>query len=144
MALIALAGIVTVPAASEAVQPGHAAALRVSVNPSAGSTSTHFAVSFRAALTTGRSAHNVYRVTASERGSGGCQSGVGAVAPPSKAGSTVRVVLAPVGSKRWCRGTFRGQVWDVITMACPVGKACPAIEPLPQMVGKFTFRVTRG
>jgi hypothetical protein len=35
-------------------------------------------------------------------------------------------------------------VWDVITEPCPFGKACPAIEPLPQLVGKFTFRVTRG
>jgi hypothetical protein len=65
-------------------------------------------------------------------------------AAPTRAGSTVRVVLAPSGSRRWCAGTFHGQVWDVITVACPPREACSALEPLPHQVGKFSFRVTSG
>jgi hypothetical protein len=143
-ALIALAGIVVAPASSGAVGHGHVTALRVAVKPRVGSERTHFAVSFRAALTTGRFAHNLYRITAGGSARGGCQAGIATVAPATRAGSMVRVVLAPGPSRRWCRGTFRGQVWDVIVERCAVGKACPAIEPLPQVVGKFTFRVTRG
>ena len=144
LALIVLAGIAAIPTASDAAQPGHVAALTVSVKPRVGSARTHFAVSFQAAHATGPFAHNRYRITATDRAAGGCQSDAAAVAPATEAGATARVVLAPSGSKRWCAGVYRGQVWDVITMRCPVGKACPAIEPLPEMVGKFTFRVTRG
>jgi hypothetical protein len=143
-ALLALSGMVAVPAASVGAQPRATGAVSVSVKPRTGSGRTHFAVSFRAAVATGRSFHNAYRVTADDGTHAGCQSAVGIAAPPSKAGSTVRVVLAPSGSKRWCAGTFHGQVWDVITVSCLPGKACPAIEPLPHQVGKFSFRVTRG
>jgi hypothetical protein len=69
---------------------------------------------------------------------------VAAQAPPSKAGSTVGVVLSPSRSAHRCAGTFCGQVWDVITEPCPVGKACPAIITPPLIVGKFSFRVARG
>ena len=143
-ALLALGGMVAIPAASHGAQPRASGAVSVSVKPRTGSARTHFTVSFRAAVSTGRSFHNLYRVTAGNGNHAGCQSAAGTAAAPSRAGSTVRVVLAPSGSKRWCTGTFHGQVWDVITVACPPREACPAIEPLPHQVGKFTFRVTSG
>jgi hypothetical protein len=143
-ALLALSGMVAIPAASNGAQPHASGGVSVSVKPRTGSDRTHFAVSFRAAVSTGRSFHNLYRITAGNGTHTGCQSAVAVPAAPTKAGSTVRVVLAPSGSKRWCAGTFHGQVWDVITVACPPREACPAIEPLPRQVGKFTFRVTRG
>ena len=69
------------------------------------------------------------------------------MAPPSHAGATVHVTLAPAAHRGWCAGTFRGQVWNVLTEPCPVGRACPAIQPLP-VVGKFMFareaRLSRG
>jgi hypothetical protein len=142
-ALIAMLGIAAIPAVSAAAEPGHASTLKVAVKPAAGSPRTHFAVSFRAALTTWRAFHNVYRITAAVPGPGGCQSDAVAAVPPTKAGSTVRVVLSPSRATGWCAGTFRGQVWDVIGESCPVGKVCPALPPAPQMVGRFTFRVTR-
>jgi hypothetical protein len=142
--LLALGGMVAIPAASHGAQPRASGAVSVSVKPRTGSARTHFAVSFRAAVSTGRSFHNLYRVTAGTGNHAGCQAAAGTAAAPTKAGSTVRVVLAPSGSKRWCAGTFHGQVWDVITVACPAREACPAIEPLPHQVGKFTFRVTAG
>jgi hypothetical protein len=145
-ALIALVGLTVIPAASDAAHASQPSVLRVTVKPPVGSGRTHFAISFRAAATTGivGGAHRVYRITASVPARGGCQSSATAVAPPARAGTMEHVTLAPTGSKAWCAGTFRGQVWDLIIERCPVGKACPAIQPLPRMVGTFTFRVTRG
>jgi hypothetical protein len=143
-AVLALSGMVVIPAVSGAAQPRGAGAVSVSVKPRTGSDRTHFAVSFRAAVTTGRSFHNLYRITAADGAHAGCQSAVAVAASPTKAGSTVRVVLAPRGPKRWCTGMFHGQVWDVITTSCLPREACTAIEPIPHQVGKFTFRVTAG
>jgi hypothetical protein len=145
-ALVALSALVIIPAASDATQPSHALGLRVAVRPGAGSPTTRFVISFTAAHTTGRlgTAHRAYRIDASGPAAAGCRSSISAAAAPARAGTTVRVALAPGPSQRWCAGTFRGRVWDVITEPCPRGEVCPAIVPLPQMVGKFTFRVTRG
>jgi len=123
------------------------ACLHVSVKPASGSSTTHFRISFTAPQATGAvGGGNIYRITASDPRSGGgkCMSSTSAVAPPTLAGATVRVTLAPPAHKPWCAGTFRGQVWSVLFPPCPVGKACPAILPQPRMVGKFTFQVRRG
>ena len=143
-ALLALSGTVVVPAVSEAAQPRATTTVKVSVKPRTGSVRTHFAVSFRATVSTGPTVRNSYRVTADDPRRNGCQSAVAVSAAPVRVGSTVRVTLAPSGSKRWCAGTFHGQVWDVITPVCPPLRACPAIVPVPQQVGRFTFRVTLG
>lgn len=142
--LMALSGMVAVPAASDAMAPAHAAMLSVSVAPHAGTATTHFTVRFRAAVSTGSSAHNTYRITASTRTRSGCQADAAVVPAPTKAGSTVHGVLKPGQPGGWCVGTFRGQVWDLVTQRCPIGEACPAIESPPRLVGRFTFRVTRG
>jgi hypothetical protein len=136
--------MVVIPAVSDGALPRSTGSVSVTVKPRSGSDRAHFAVSFRAALTTGRTFHNRYRVTANDGTGAGCQSAVGVTAAPTRTGSTVRVMLAPSGSQRWCAGTFHGQVWDVITMVCPPRQACPAIEPLPHQVSKFSFRVTAG
>ncbi len=142
-ALIALSGMAAVPAASDAMAPAHAAMLSVSVAPHAGSATTHFTVHFRAAVTTGRSADNLYRITASSRTRSGCQSDAAVMPAPTEAGAAVHGVLKPGEPGGWCAGTFHGQVWDV-SEPCPIGEACPAIAPAPRLVGRFTFRVTRG
>jgi hypothetical protein len=144
--LIAVCGIAGLPALSNAAQLSGAPMLHVSVNPPAGSAGTHFAVSFRAAETTGRigSTLRYYRVTASDQGRSGCRSSVTAQAPPAKIGSKVRVVLSPGLSDAWCAGTFRGTLWAGFTVVCGPVQACPDIVAAPRMVGKFTFRVTRG
>jgi hypothetical protein len=143
-ALLALVGTAAIPAVSDATAPVATTSIKVSVKPRDGSARTHFTVSFRAAVSTGRSFHSLYRVTASGPGHGACQSSVGVPAPAATAGRNVHVMLAPSGSARWCAGTYHGQLWDVISPVCPVGKACPAIVPLPQLVGKFIFHVSRG
>jgi hypothetical protein len=139
IAVFAIAGI---PAANAAQAGG----LRVSVKPASGSVHARFVISFSAAQATGRigSTRRTYRVTANGPGHPGCESNTSAAAPESKAGSEVRVVLSPSRSGGWCPGTFHGAVWVLIAIVCPPGEACPAILPRPQMVGRFTFRVTRG
>jgi hypothetical protein len=82
--LIALVGIAVIPAVSDAAASRAAASLSVAVKPRSGSPTTHFVVSFRAAETTGRvgSAHRSYRITVSDRTSGGCQASDAAQGPP--------------------------------------------------------------
>ncbi len=141
LAVLAVAGIAAVAAAAQA---DGTPTLRVSVTPRTGSIHTPFAISFRAAATTGPTSagRRAYSVTARNQSSGGCQWSVTVVAPPSKAGTNVRVVLAPARSRAWCAGTFHGTVWDVITLNC--GSACPASLPPSSWIGKFTFRVMPG
>ena len=142
-AAIAVLATVAIPAASSAAQSG---GVRVSVKPPSGSAHARFVIGFSAAQATGGvgSVHKTYRVTANGPGGAGCQSSASGFAPPSSAGSQVRVALSPSRSGGWCPGTFKGAVWMVIAIVCPPGEACPALLPRPQMVGRFTFRVTRG
>jgi hypothetical protein len=143
---IALLGIAVIPGVSGAAPPGGGATLRVSVKPATGSPATNFVISFKAEQTTGviGVAHDTYRITASGPAGGSCQASAAGQAPPTHAGATVRVSLAPAGHRRWCAGTFRGQVWNVVVPPCPTYRACPQLVPLPRMVGKFSFRVRRG
>jgi hypothetical protein len=141
--LIALFGIAAIPGVSDAIQPYGQPSLKVSVKPRSGSRATHFVISFNSGETTGPG-HGLYRIAASVRARGKCQASTSVAAPPSSAGAAVHVTLAPSRSRGWCAGTFRGQVWNVLIERCPVGKACPAIVPLPRIVGTFTFRVSRG
>jgi hypothetical protein len=142
-ALIAVAGIAAIPAVSDAAQPARAPMLNITVRPRAGSPTTQFAVSFRATQASEGMVRNTYRITAAVQGHPGCQSSAVATAAPTRAGSTVRVALAASRPAGWCAGTFRGQVWDVITIVCQPGRACPDIVPAPRIVGTFSFRVTR-
>jgi hypothetical protein len=144
-AVIALFGVAVIPGVSDAAQPRAANMVRVSVRPGSGSPATHFVISFTAVQATGAvGGGNIYRITASTSRRGGCASSTSAVAPPTRTGATVRATLAPTARRHWCTGTFRGQVWSVLQPPCPVGKACPAIVPLPRIVGTFSFRVRRG
>ncbi len=145
--MIAVLGIAAIPAASDAAEPIGAPTVHVSVKPASGPPVTHFRISFTAVQATGAvGGGNIYRITASDPSAGGgkCVASTSAVAPPTLTGATVHVTLAPAAHKRWCAGTFRGQVWSVLLPPCPLGQACPAILPLPRMVGRFTFRVVRG
>src|SRR5579862_8215836 len=93
--LVALSGMAAIPAVSDALQAQPATSIKVSVKPRSGSARTHFAVSFRASVSTGPGFHSVYRVAASGPGHGGCQRSVAVAAAPTRAGRTAHVVLAP-------------------------------------------------
>jgi len=145
---MAVVGIAGIPAVSDAAQ-GRAAAVPVTVKPPTGSTSSHFAVSFRAGVRTGQSGllTRSYRVDAGTGKRTGCQWSTSAPASAAAAGATVRVTLAPGKRSAWCTGTYHGQVWLYQTVRCgpPLGDiACPQIAIRPQVVGTFSFRVTRG
>jgi len=146
-ALIAVFGIAGIPGISGAAEAVGLPTVHVSVTPASGSSTTHFRVSFNAAQATGAiGGGNIYRITASRSGSAGgkCVSSTAAVAPPALAGATVRVTLAPTAHKRWCVGTFRGEVLSVAFPPCAVGQACVTVVTPVRVVGKFTFHVTRG
>ncbi len=143
-ALIAVFGVAVIPGVADAARPRVTTMVRVSVRPGSGSPTTHFVISFTAVQATGAvGGGNIYRITASTSARGRCVSSTSATAPPTRTGATVRVTLAPSARRHWCAGTFRGQVWSVLNPPCPVGKACPAILPLPRMVGTFSFRARR-
>jgi hypothetical protein len=147
-AAIAVLGIAGIPAAADAV-PAHATStMHVAVSPGTGSPSRHFAVSFRAGVATGQSGDVIrsYRVTAGAAKRTGCQSGAAVSAPATAKGAMVRVTLSPGKRSAWCTGTYKGQVWLYQTVRCgpPVDAACPQVLIRPQVVGTFTFRVTRG
>ena len=143
---LALAAIAGIPAVADAAQSGSPPMLHVSVTPSTGSAHTRFAIRFRAAATTGPTAtgRRVYSITARTQTSGRCQWSGTVEAPPSRAGTNVRVVLSPSRSSGWCVGTFHGTVWDIVTVTCGPVDACPAAVAPSAMIGKFTFSVTRG
>lgn len=143
IAFVAFAGI---PGVAAAAQANGTPMLHVSVRPRTGSTHTRFAISFRAAATTGPipAGRRVYSVTARGQSRGNCQWSATVEAPPSKAGTNVRVVLSPGRSRAWCPGTFQGTVWDIITVNCGPVDACPASLPPSSWIGKFTFSVTPG
>ena len=144
--MLAVIGIAAIPGVSDALVPLGASSVHVSVKPASGSPTTHFAVSFKAGQNTGigGATGDRYRVTASDTARAGCQASITTMAPPTHAGATVKVTLAPRARTRWCAGTFHGEVWKLLYPPCPIDKACPAIAFPPLMVGKFSFRVTRG
>jgi hypothetical protein len=147
-AMIAVLGIAGIPAVSDAAQRSAAAAMHVGVKPATGSTKTHFAVSFRAGVKTGLSGSldRSYRVTAGTTKRTGCKSSVSAPTPAAAQGATVRATLSPGGQSVWCAGSYHGQVWLYQSVRCgpPADIACPQIEIRPEVVGTFSFRVTRG
>lgn len=142
--LIALWGIAGIPAISDAALPYGGAKVHVTVTPPSGSTTTRFAVSFRATGQTVGWLSSSYRVTASRRATGRCKASAAAAAPAVTGGVMVRVALTPGKGSVWCAGTYQGQVWAVQTIHCPPENACPQIEILPRMIGTFAYRVTRG
>jgi hypothetical protein len=146
-AFIAALGIGGIPAVADAVQ-AQPAAMHVTVKPGTGSPRSHFAVSFRAgAQTATGSLVRSYQVTASAAKRTGCLSSASATAPAEAKGVMEHVTLSPGNRPAWCTGTYHGQVSLYQTERCgPPAAAliCPQVEIRPQVVGRFTFRVTRG
>jgi hypothetical protein len=147
-AAIAVLGIAGIPAASAATPAHPATTMHVGVKPRTGSPSSHFAVSFRAGVQTGPgSLIRSYRVTAGATKRNGCEASATETAPSAAQGTMVHVTLAPGKRLSWCTGTYHGQILLYQTVRCgpPTGMiACPQLAIRPQVVGTFTFRVTRG
>jgi hypothetical protein len=146
-ASIAVMGIGGIPVLAGVAQASAGSSMRVTVRPHAGSTKAHFAVSFRAGVSTGGNGSLIrsYRITAGTGKQTGCESSAESTAPTATQGATVRVTLAPGRRTAWCAGTYHGRVWLYQLVRCgPPVDACPQLAIRPQVVGTFSFRVTRG
>ena len=147
---IAATAAVSQAAAGDAPPTARAAStMHPAVSPRTGSTRAHFVVSFHTGVSTERSGTLVrsYRVSASAGKRSGCVWSGAATAPAAAQGALVRVTLVPGGHSAWCAETYQGQVVLSQTVRCgpPSAQvACPAIEVRPEVVGRFSFRVTRG
>ena len=146
---IAATAAVSQVAAGDAPPTAHPATMHPVVSPRSGSTKTHFVVSFRAGVSTGRSGTLVrsYSVSATAGKRAGCRWTGSATAPAAARGALVRVTLTPGTRSAWCAESYQGEVVLSQTVRCgpPTAQiACPQIEIRPLVVGTFSFRVTRG
>jgi hypothetical protein len=140
-ALLALA-----VAAASATAAGLGPSTRVTVKPGSGTAQTHFALSFRVPVATGRTGSLVRTDTLSVRGPRGsrCQSGVTRVLRPARKGKRVKITLRPAkGRGGWCAGQWHGTVVESEVLHCnPTGThVCPELVVAPRTIARFTFRV---
>jgi hypothetical protein len=117
----------------------------VRVIPASGEPSTTFTVAYRTRLRIGRAAGRergeVISARASRHGAG-CEAAVQAPAPPTPAGRTVRVRLAPKGpDRRWCTGSWHGEIVGFERPVCPAHRLCPQLILDLGRQGSFGFRV---
>ncbi|MGH2889121.1 MAG: hypothetical protein ACRDNJ_05805 [Solirubrobacteraceae bacterium] len=79
----------------------------------------------------------------------GCVAATTVALPTDSPGAAVNVRLNPARlgeDGRWCIGRFHGTVVDTERVICsppPVYIMCPDIMIAPQVIARFTFRVTR-
>ena len=138
-----------IPALANAATAPRVGTARVTVKPGTGSTSTRFAVSFRAPQATGR--HGVlnreYILSAAATTStpaSSCVSSVSITLPPVRAHARVRTMLDPrQHGGRWCAGTFHGQIEEIEAPVCPTNELCPAFVLLLGTIGRFSFHVSQ-
>jgi hypothetical protein len=119
------------------------------VAPRAGGVHQRFVVRFTARENLG--VHGViatdYRVNAAGPARTTCARAASVLVAKGNAGDRLRVVLAPLGRSRWCRGRFRGVVMFERGPYCPKPKPGTTPTPCPEFAsqaldtGHFTFRV---
>lgn len=121
---------------------------RIHINPSSGSPSTVFVLTFRAPERTGRNGSSQRHdlVTASApKGAGGCIKSIDVRSPDAPSGARVRVSLdsRKLGGS-WCPGAYHGRIEELQGPACRPGKLCPAHLVMRGIVGRFTLHVQGG
>jgi hypothetical protein len=147
--LILIAGIVALAAVPVALATTGATTARVS--PGKGGIHTQFHFSMRLPTATGTTG-TTGRATRSDSieisgpSHAGCVSGATWVLPSAGAGTMARETFNPgrLGG-RWCSGTFRGEVLERVNSVCGppmVMIICPQLEIAPQVIARFSFRVT--
>lgn len=120
----------------------------VRVTPGSGGNHTQFRLSLRIPAQTGVQARFSRTDTVSVTGPrpGRCVSHGSLVLPAAKARALVRVTLNPsLMGGSWCTGTFTGKIVQTERVSCaPVHVAipCPQLGVAPQVIARFTFRVT--
>lgn len=151
--LIAAVGALALAAASSAsavpLDSGHG--VRVRVSPRTGHPHTTFRFRLRLPSQLPAMTSWARRDTLSVIGPHreGCIAAASVGLPSDPAGGPVTVRLNPAklgGDGRWCIGRFHGTVVDTERVMCsppPVYIMCPEIMIAPQVIARFTFRVTR-
>jgi hypothetical protein len=131
--VLGVLAILAVPAAARQM---------ISVAPPRGSNSAHFVVRFRAPapVGSGRTSTRSYVVSARGRAGRGCDASAGASVPVARPGRMVVVPLAP-DERGWCRGTYHGQVAEVLDPSCSSTRLCPKYVAVLINLGSFRFRV---
>jgi hypothetical protein len=134
--------LVAVPGVADGAPTRHTGGARVGVRPAAGSSQTHFLVSFRAPERTGRyvGSDRRYSVAASGPPRNGCDSSPAANAAPARKGQLVHVALVPQG-EGWCPGVYHGAVDELATPVCAPRAICPLYVLVLRRIGSFSFRV---
>jgi hypothetical protein len=150
--------ILTCAGISTAAHAAQTAGAHPAVKPGTGRSQTRFVVSFRAPQSTIRTGPTQirYAVVASLRSHPkGCLSSISVPVDHAGAGSMVHVKLNPKSAgRRWCTGRFHGKIEEIVTTVCgcpespqmicfDVPCAGPAIFPIPETIGKFSFRVRK-
>ncbi|HEY2006744.1 MAG TPA: hypothetical protein VGG87_09850 [Solirubrobacteraceae bacterium] len=115
---------------------------RVSVRPGTGGPKTHFVIRFRAPERTGRigAIRRTDRLYATGPKASGCISTVRLTLPPVRRGDTVRVVLRPRTTAKWCAGRFRARIVRTESLICSGTCAGPRL-PVARTIARFSFRV---
>jgi hypothetical protein len=141
--IVALVAVPAIGAVTPQIWP-----TKVTVTPGTGGPRTTFHFRFRTPASTGVTTPWGRADTLSVSGPKrrGCVGGGGATVPLSVAGTMMRVTLNPAHlGGRWCTGTFQGEIVENQRMICspaPVD-VCPQLTVAPQVVARFTFRVSR-
>jgi hypothetical protein len=111
------------------------------VTPATGSRSTTFVLGFRVPERTGGSTRRHDAITAyAHAPAPGCITTLDVRVPDARAGTRVRVPLAPrrLGG-RWCPGAYHGALEERRSVVCPPGRRCP--PPRRVILGRFVLHV---
>jgi hypothetical protein len=120
---------------------------KVTVKPGSGTPRTHFALSFRVPVATGRFGMVQIADTLSVTGPAGtdCQSRAIRALKPAKKGKRIKMTLKPA-KHGWCAGRWRGTVVQSESERCSptAGRVCPDLVVAPRVIASFHFRVKPG
>ena len=120
---------------------------KVTVKPGSGTPRTHFALSFRVPVATGRFGSVQIADTLSVTGPPGthCQSRAIRAVGRAKKGKRVKMTLKPAKGG-WCAGRWHGTVVQSESERCTPthGRVCPDLVVAPRVIASFRFRVKPG
>jgi hypothetical protein len=144
--LILIAGIMALALVPVALAT--TGATTVHISPGKGGIHTQFHFSMRLPTSTGTTGHVTRSDSIAISGPkhSGCVSNATSILPAASAGTMMRETFNPARmGGRWCTGTFRGEVLEHVNTVCsplPVMIICPQLEIAPQVIARFSFRVT--
>ena len=144
--LILIAGITALAAVPVALATSGTTTAHIS--PGRGGIHQKFQFSMRVATATGTTGRTTRSDSVEISGPkrSGCVSSTTSLLPSASANTMVRETFNPARlGGHWCTGTFHGEVLQRENTVCsplPVMIICPQLEVAPQVIARFSFRVT--